>query len=81
MDQNVTLPELRTHHEALAVEKGVKYGANLWIHQYDFKTPSSRRCELTFKNTYDPEAKLPLWREARRKAGLDDRTMLDDVVR
>ena len=27
MDQNVSLPELRTHHEALPVEKGIKYGA------------------------------------------------------
>ena len=45
-------PELQTHHEALPVEAGVKFGANLWIHQYDFRTPSSRRCELTFKNSY-----------------------------
>ena len=30
----------RTHHEALPVGKGVKLGANLWLHMYDFKTPS-----------------------------------------
>ena len=41
-----------THHEALPVEAGVKFGANLWIHQYDFRTPSSRRCELTCKNSH-----------------------------
>ena len=45
-------PELQTHHEALPVEAGVKFGANLWIHQYDFRTPSSRRCELTCKNSH-----------------------------
>ena len=33
MDQNVSLPELRTHHEALPVQRGIKFGANLWIHQ------------------------------------------------
>ena len=32
--------EPKTHHEALAVGKGVKLGANLWLHMYDFKTPS-----------------------------------------
>ena len=26
---------------------------------------SSRRCELTFKNTYDPESMLPRYVEAR----------------
>ena len=70
LDADVSIPELRTHHEALPVEQGVKYGANLWIHTHDFRTPSSRRCEFTFKNTYDPESKLPLYLEARRKAGL-----------
>ena len=59
--------------QALPVEKGIKYGANLWIHQYDFRTPSSRACEFTFKNTYDPEAQLPHYMDARRAAGLPDR--------
>ena len=74
MDVNVSLPELRTHHEALPVEKGRKLGANLWIHQYDFKTPSTRRCEHTFKNTYDPESKLHEYVDARRRAGLSTET-------
>ena len=72
MDSNLSVPELRTHHEALTVQRGIKFGANLWIHQYDFKTPSGRRCELTFKNTYDPEAQLPKYIEARRGAGLSE---------
>ena len=72
MDEDNNLPELRTHHEALPPTAGLKFGANLWIHQYDFKTPSTRRCELTFKNTYDPEAQLPNYNAARRKAGKDD---------
>ena len=79
-------PELQTHHEALPVEMGIKYGANLWIHQYDFKTPSSRRCEHTFKNTYDPEATQQLRRfmDARRDAGLPYRipeTMKHEAAR
>ena len=32
--------ERNTHHEALPVEKGIKFSANLWIHLYDFKSPS-----------------------------------------
>lgn len=34
----------RTHHEALPVTKGEKYGANFWIHQYDFKGPHGTGC-------------------------------------
>lgn len=34
----------RTEHQALPVIKGVKYGANAWIHQRDFKTPYMNGC-------------------------------------
>jgi prolyl 4-hydroxylase len=34
----------RTAHQAKAGEKGVKYAANLWIHQRDFKTPFYNLC-------------------------------------
>jgi prolyl 4-hydroxylase len=34
----------RTRHQALPVIKGVKYGANAWIHQRDFKTPNANGC-------------------------------------
>ena len=44
--------DMRTHHEALPVEKGVKYAANLWQHLYDFKTPSrSGLCPFLGQNT------------------------------
>jgi hypothetical protein len=41
----------RTDHEAMPVHEGVKFGANMWIHQFSFKTPSERGCELTYVNT------------------------------
>mmetsp|Transcript_29596 Transcript_29596/g.90796 ORF Transcript_29596/g.90796 Transcript_29596/m.90796 type:complete len:461 (+) Transcript_29596:8-1390(+) len=69
LDEDVSLPDLRTHHEALPVERGLKYGANLWIHQYDFRTPSSNRCEYTVKNSYNPEAQLERYLRARKAAG------------
>eukprot|EP01083_Nonionella_stella_P084468 233840_1 len=34
----------RTDHAALPVTKGVKYGANAWIHQRDYMTPNSNGC-------------------------------------
>ncbi|CAB9509401.1 Prolyl 4-hydroxylase subunit alpha-2 [Seminavis robusta] len=34
----------RTAHAAFTVKNGVKYAANLWIHQRDFKTPFFDRC-------------------------------------
>jgi prolyl 4-hydroxylase len=44
MDNNPDRKDSRTHHEALPVEKGVKYAANAWIHQRDFKTPYKTQC-------------------------------------
>jgi len=41
----------RTLHEAMPVHSGIKYGANMWVHQFSFKTPSERGCELTYVNT------------------------------
>lgn len=34
----------RSDHQALPVIKGVKYGANAWIHMRDFKTPNKKGC-------------------------------------
>jgi hypothetical protein len=38
--------DTRTHHEALPVLLGEKYGANFWIHQYDFRTAHSKGCTM-----------------------------------
>jgi prolyl 4-hydroxylase len=34
----------RTAHQALPVERGEKYGANLWIHQRDWREVAARNC-------------------------------------
>lgn len=34
----------RTTHQALPVTQGIKYGANAWFHQRDFKTPNEVGC-------------------------------------
>jgi prolyl 4-hydroxylase len=44
LDQNLDTADGRTIHQALPVIKGVKYGANAWIHQRDFKTPNANGC-------------------------------------
>jgi len=44
LDENPMAIDMRMHHEALAVEKGVKYGANAWVHLRDFKTPFKINC-------------------------------------
>lgn len=36
--------DTRTHHEAKSVTKGIKYAANFWVHQYDFRGPYARGC-------------------------------------
>ena len=47
MHDNVEAIDDRTHHEALPVTKGEKFGANFWIHQYDFKGPHQTGCTLS----------------------------------
>jgi len=46
LDGNPDVVDPRTHHEALPVTKGEKFGANIWIHQYDFKTPHRTGCTM-----------------------------------
>jgi prolyl 4-hydroxylase len=45
MNDHPDRKDRRTEHEALPVEKGIKYGANAWIHQRDFKTPNKNGCQ------------------------------------
>lgn len=44
LSSNPEIKDERTYHEALPVLKGEKYGANVWIHQYDFKMPYKKNC-------------------------------------
>jgi prolyl 4-hydroxylase len=37
LDESPDHKDDRTEHEALPVEKGIKYGANAWLHQRDYK--------------------------------------------
>ena len=41
-----------TNHEALPTTIGRKFASNVWIHQYDFRSPAAANCLLTHKNTH-----------------------------
>lgn len=43
-NSNPNAKDGRTTHQALPVEKGIKYGANAWIHQRNFKDVYHRGC-------------------------------------
>ena len=45
LDESPDDKDPRTEHGALPVEKGIKYGANAWIHQRDFKGPNGMGCQ------------------------------------
>jgi hypothetical protein len=48
MNDNVRAQDPRTVHQALPVEKGVKYGANHWIHLHDYRIPNWWGCTGSF---------------------------------
>ena len=43
-DSDPDMMDRLTEHQALTVVKGVKYGANSWIHQRDFKASHKIGC-------------------------------------
>ena len=44
LDADPNAKDLRTDHQALPVVKGVKFGANAWIHQRDYKSANKLGC-------------------------------------
>lgn len=44
LDQDPESIDPRTDHQALPVMKGLKYGANAWLHQRDFKAVHAVGC-------------------------------------
>ena len=49
--------DMRTDHEALPPLAGLKYAANLWLHQFDFRGPNAHGCDL--RVTIDPAERAP----------------------
>lgn len=44
LDELPNTKDPRTSHQALPVERGIKYGANAWLHQRDYKEVVARDC-------------------------------------
>jgi len=44
LDDQPNVQDSRTNHQALPVKKGIKFGANAWIHQRDYKGPNNHAC-------------------------------------
>jgi len=45
-NSDVRVADMRTEHEAKPPTHGLKFSANLWLHQYDFRGPNTRGCDL-----------------------------------
>jgi prolyl 4-hydroxylase len=52
LDHKPSLRDDRTDHEAVHVRKGTKYGANYWLHMWEFQRPNEAGCsnQETFGN-------------------------------
>jgi len=48
LNERVWDQDARTYHAALPVERGVKYGANLWVHARNFRIPNLHGCTGAF---------------------------------
>ena len=72
MDQDVQLPELRTHHASLPVGRGVKLAAVAWVRTHDWRTLRLERgCAAEPRRLQPPFALLPRYLAARAQEGLD----------
>ena len=45
-DDDLRKSDHRTTHEALPPLAGLKFSANLWLHQYDFRLPNKHGCDV-----------------------------------
>lgn len=43
-DANPNIKDMRTRHEAMVVDDGIKYAANAWIHQRDYQRADEMGC-------------------------------------
>ena len=51
-DADPDVDEPMTNHEGLPPTRGLKYAANVWVHTHDYRTPASKGCPMSFKNTH-----------------------------
>ena len=71
ISQELLQTELYTFHEAMPVQRGTKFAANVWLHQYDYHTPRvRRRCAM---GSFAEGSVDPRWeacqKQERRPAG------------
>jgi len=50
-----SVDEPNTNHEGLPPARGIKYAANAWVHNYDYRTPAAANCVLAHRNTHAPD--------------------------
>lgn len=48
LNDDPSMQDIRTIHEARPVVKGVKYAANAWLHLYDYRVANLWGCTGTF---------------------------------
>ena len=72
MNEDLSLPELLTHHASRPVVSGQKLAAVTWVHMYDWRTPFlEQQCVEEEKPLEPPLMMLPRYLRAREAAGLE----------
>ena len=55
LGKNLRDSDFRTTHEGTPPKAGVKFSANVWLHQYDFRTFNSRGCDMGLSTLHGPQ--------------------------
>ena len=71
-DSNLHAADMRTEHEAKPPLAGQKFSANLWLHQYDFRGPNVRGCDLGKRLRTQPPRKVEMAALERADEGEGD---------
>ena len=83
MSEDLSLPEMMTHHASLPVTRGQKLAAVTWVRQHDWRTLAvERKCRVDGAATLEPPlVMLAKYMKAREAAGLEPKAPVSLIAK